>query len=188
MPAFMRVNPIIDWEYGQAHLAYYIHPLTVHPFTVHIYLLYIHLLYTSTYCTSHVLHTCHLLHTSYVLYATYSLYILRIAHILLTQYTCAQVWELLRGWRLPFCALYERGYTSLGKRSRTHRNLALRRSDGTFAPAWELRDGSLERAGREAAANDAPSADPNDGPIEAPRRLTITLAHKSSSAQQHHTK
>ena len=125
----MRVNPIIDWEYGQAHLAY---------------------------CASYVLHTSYLLCTSYLLY------------------TCAQVWELLRGWRLPFCSLYERGYTSLGKRSRTHRNLALRRSDGSFAPAWELRDGSLERAGREAAATDAPGADATDGPLEARRRRLTT--------------
>ena len=61
----------------------------------------------------------------------------------------AQVWDFLRAFELPYCALYDEGYTSLGRKANTQRNPALRRSDGTYSPAWALDDAQLERAGRE---------------------------------------
>ena len=61
------------------------------------------------------------------------------------------VWAFLRTYELPYCTLYDVGYTSLGKVSGTQRNPELLRADGSYAPAWQLTDGSLERAGRSSA-------------------------------------
>jgi len=69
----------------------------------------------------------------------------------------ADVWEFTRRFELPMCSLYEHGYTSLGKRTDTHPNPALLRPDGSYAPAWELKDGSLERAGRSSSKPAPPS-------------------------------
>jgi 3'-phosphoadenosine 5'-phosphosulfate sulfotransferase (PAPS reductase)/FAD synthetase len=41
-----------------------------------------------------------------------------------------------------YCSLYEEGYTSLGGVHNTAKNEALRRTDGTYAPAHELSDGN----------------------------------------------
>ena len=82
MPAFMRVNPILDWEYGH-------------------------------------------------------------------------VWHFLRTFKLPYCELYDQGYTSLGKQSDTRPNPALKRKipganidEVSYWPAYMLSDWSMERAGR----------------------------------------
>lgn len=37
------------------------------------------------------------------------------------------MWHFLRTFNLPYCSLYEQGYTSLGKKSLTLPNPALRR-------------------------------------------------------------
>lgn len=69
------------------------------------------------------------------------------------------VWHFLRTFNLPYCSLYDQGYTSLGKMSQTLPNPALRRktlsthqthdTEGeSFWPAYMLTDWSLERAGR----------------------------------------
>ena len=85
----------------------------------------------------------------------------------------ADVWDFLRGFGIPYCALYDDGYTSLGKVASTQRNPALLRADGTYGPAWELVDGSLERAGRgskpqgEDSAATASAADPSAGRLRA---------------------
>jgi FAD synthetase len=69
-------------------------------------------------------------------------------------WTYADVWAFLRGARLPTCELYARGYTSLGSAEDSVPNAALRVDAGAgtdaecFRPAWELVDGSLERASR----------------------------------------
>ena len=60
----------------------------------------------------------------------------------------SDVWTFLRSFGLPFCSLYSDGYTSLGKVAQTGRNPALLHPDGSYGPAWELKDVSLERAGR----------------------------------------
>ncbi|EOD28833.1 hypothetical protein EMIHUDRAFT_418514, partial [Emiliania huxleyi CCMP1516] len=54
------------------------------------------------------------------------------------RWSYAHVWQLLRGFALPFCSLYEEGYTSLGKQSDTEPNPALRLPDGSYRPAWLL--------------------------------------------------
>jgi hypothetical protein len=51
---------------------------------------------------------------------------------------------------VPYCLLYDPGYTSLGTRHTTQQNPELRRPDGSYAAAHTLRDGHLERGGRAA--------------------------------------
>lgn len=80
-----------------------------------------------------------------------------------------QVWAFLRGIKLPYCCLYDRGYTSLGSVRDSVPNPLLRKqqqqqqqvaeekqqeggeSNGNgngFLPAWMLTDGEYERLGR----------------------------------------
>lgn len=83
MPPFMRVNPIIEWEYGH-------------------------------------------------------------------------IWHFLRLFQLPYCSLYDQGYTSLGKKADSRPNPELRKtansgestSSSAYWPAYMLSNWSLERAGR----------------------------------------
>ena len=58
------------------------------------------------------------------------------------------VWEFLILCKLPYCHLYDLGYTSLGSVEKTVPNMALSRQDGAYAPAHMLHDPRLERAGR----------------------------------------
>ncbi|KAK4047557.1 3'-phosphoadenosine 5'-phosphosulfate sulfotransferase [Microbotryomycetes sp. JL201] len=79
----------------------------------------------------------------------------------------AQIWDFLRhpqltlgGGSLEWCELYDYGYTSLGSTHNTFPNPLLRSIEdggagvGGWRPAWELQDGSQERAGRERLADD----------------------------------
>lgn len=64
------------------------------------------------------------------------------------------VWEFLRGCDLPYCCLYDQGYTSLGNRRNTVKNdrLKVETAEGgaTFLPAYMLgvEDEHLERMNR----------------------------------------
>lgn len=63
------------------------------------------------------------------------------------------VWEFLRLLAVPYCSLYDEGYTSLGNVKNTKPNPALQIpnvSNGRkkYEPAFKLKDGSLERQGR----------------------------------------
>ena len=59
------------------------------------------------------------------------------------------VWIFLRGLTLPYPIYYDQGYTSLGGIHNTSPNPNLVQDDGLKAkPAYELEDGTLERAGR----------------------------------------
>ena len=62
------------------------------------------------------------------------------------------VWKFVRGLTLDYPSLYDQGYTSLGSKDDTERNEALKYQDADgrekYRPAYELRDGSLERRGR----------------------------------------
>lgn len=60
------------------------------------------------------------------------------------------VWAFLRVYGVAYPALYDAGFTSLGTRLATCRNPALRRADGSYAPAHELADEALERLSRRA--------------------------------------
>ncbi|PNH11162.1 putative FAD synthase [Tetrabaena socialis] len=63
-------------------------------------------------------------------------------------WTYHDVWAFLRATHVPYCNLYDHGYTSLGGIGNTLPNIALQRPDGSHAPAYHLADGRLERAGR----------------------------------------
>ena len=65
----------------------------------------------------------------------------------LFEWSYRQVWAFLRGTGLPYCALYDKGYTSIGTRFDTVPNEALRAGEG-FLPAYLLEDESLERSNR----------------------------------------
>ncbi|KAI0016863.1 adenine nucleotide alpha hydrolases-like protein [Xylariomycetidae sp. FL0641] len=70
-----------------------------------------------------------------------------------------EVWGFIRALQIPYCPLYDMGYTSLGGTDDTHPNPALRRGgDGKdddnnhntgFRPAYELMEDEEERLGRD---------------------------------------
>ena len=66
----------------------------------------------------------------------------------LLDWTCANVWEYLLKNEVPFCSLYNNGYTSIGNLNNTVPNPHLRINDDEYRPAYELLDDKLERAGR----------------------------------------
>lgn len=69
-------------------------------------------------------------------------------------FSYSDIWLLLRGLSLPYCTLYDVGYTSLGNVATTHPNPALRYTDSNgvvhYRPAYTLTDQDQERAGRPA--------------------------------------
>lgn len=58
------------------------------------------------------------------------------------------VWTFLRNFDLPYCSLYDKGYTSLGDVHNSRPNPSLKAEDGTFKPAYELTDPNDERLSR----------------------------------------
>ena len=57
---------------------------------------------------------------------------------------------------IPYCELYDKGYTSLGGTTDTHPNPALKAKQGTdererevYRPAYELVEDEAERLGRD---------------------------------------
>ncbi|KFY26058.1 hypothetical protein V491_01482 [Pseudogymnoascus sp. VKM F-3775] len=67
----------------------------------------------------------------------------------------AEIWGFIRAMEVPYCQLYDQGYTSLGGTTDTHPNPALKAdkgngaNDGKFRPAYELVEDKAERLGRE---------------------------------------
>ncbi|RYO76000.1 hypothetical protein DL762_009867 [Monosporascus cannonballus] len=67
-----------------------------------------------------------------------------------------EVWGFIRALEIPYCPLYDKGYTSLGGTDDTHPNPALKRGerkvgdgDQGFRPAYELMEDEEERLGRD---------------------------------------
>ncbi|RYP30475.1 hypothetical protein DL767_006216 [Monosporascus sp. MG133] len=67
-----------------------------------------------------------------------------------------EVWGFIRALGIPYCSLYDKGYTSLGGTDDTHPNPALKRDerkvrdgDQRFRPAYELMEDEEERLGRD---------------------------------------
>ncbi|MCJ1234815.1 3'-phosphoadenosine 5'-phosphosulfate sulfotransferase [Varicellaria rhodocarpa] len=64
-----------------------------------------------------------------------------------------EIWAFLRHLEIPYCELYDRGYTSLGGTTDTHPNPVLKEGRGeegeAFRPAYELKEDREERLGRD---------------------------------------
>ncbi|TGZ34746.1 hypothetical protein DBV15_10816, partial [Temnothorax longispinosus] len=62
-----------------------------------------------------------------------------------------QVWAFLLKHNIPYCSLYDQGYTSIGNRNTTVQNPLLMdiNNPSSYLPAYTLTDKSAEREGRE---------------------------------------
>ncbi|KAL1618370.1 3'-phosphoadenosine 5'-phosphosulfate sulfotransferase [Neofusicoccum ribis] len=78
-----------------------------------------------------------------------------------------RIHPFIRYLGIPYCQLYDQGYTSLGGTTDTHPNPALRipstevdedRKDGKFRPAYELVEDYEERLGRDKGTNSRKAA------------------------------
>ena len=58
-----------------------------------------------------------------------------------------EVWGFLRNLELPYCSLYDEGYTSLGTIARTQKNPALQQGED-YSPAYMLKLPEDERRSR----------------------------------------
>lgn len=72
----------------------------------------------------------------------------------LLEWSYHDIWNYLRSNNLPYCCLYDQGYTSLGDRSSTRVNPSLLAYDEkldkmTYRPAYELENVRLERFNRD---------------------------------------
>lgn len=64
------------------------------------------------------------------------------------QWNYEDVWEFILAMQVPYCELYDKGYTSIGAETDTIPNPELKKHDGKYDPAYKLQDGTKERAGR----------------------------------------
>ncbi|KAJ1922299.1 3'-phosphoadenosine 5'-phosphosulfate sulfotransferase [Mycoemilia scoparia] len=71
--------------------------------------------------------------------------LMRVSPIL--DWTYEDIWQFIRAVGIPYCGLYDKGYTSLGNISTTTPNPALLKN-GEYVPAYHLKDEELERHGR----------------------------------------
>ena len=72
--------------------------------------------------------------------------VMRISPILGWNYH--SIWQFLLTFSLPYCQLYDKGYTSIGNVEDTSPNPALRNPSGEFLPAYMLTNANQERSGR----------------------------------------
>ncbi|XP_053993088.1 uncharacterized protein LOC128884068 isoform X3 [Hylaeus volcanicus] len=58
------------------------------------------------------------------------------------------VWRFIKFFKIPYCSLYDQGYTSLGTQENTRKNPVLNQASGNVAPAYVLTSSYHERLGR----------------------------------------
>ncbi|ESO07761.1 hypothetical protein HELRODRAFT_76281 [Helobdella robusta] len=67
-------------------------------------------------------------------------------------WTYGELWSFIRNLSLPYCSLYDVGYSSLGSMENTHPNPSLQRTDSkgniSYNKAYTLTDFTFERSGR----------------------------------------
>ncbi|KAL9185470.1 hypothetical protein ACHAXT_003247 [Thalassiosira profunda] len=94
-------------------------------------------------------------------------------------WTYGHVWHFLRYFELPYCSLYDDGYTSLGTVKDTLPCPALKKNDGSkgYWPAYMLREWKMERAGRidKKKEKETQKGDSTDG-------AGVTMSQTSSTA------
>ncbi|XP_053602350.1 FAD synthase isoform X2 [Plodia interpunctella] len=77
-----------------------------------------------------------------------------------------QIWSYLLKYKVPYCSLYDKGYTSIGSVQNTWPNPSLAYKDCcgclSYHPAWCLADAALERAGRGKQTNGHKGTTPGD--------------------------
>lgn len=92
------------------------------------------------------------------------------------------IWTFLRAFSLPYCRLYDEGYTSLGSIPTTFQNPALQRPDGSYMPAWQLDDGTMERAGRVSRHRGSSTAAPPSTERRPPQQQVLA-AEKAAACE-----
>ncbi|KAI7868790.1 hypothetical protein BDF14DRAFT_1790918 [Spinellus fusiger] len=69
-------------------------------------------------------------------------------------WTYKDIWDFLLKLGIPYCSLYDQGYTSLGSMENTQPNPQLKDELGsTFKPAYLLKDELYERCGRKSSSS-----------------------------------
>ena len=64
-------------------------------------------------------------------------------------WTFSEIWYFIRKLQLPYCKLYDQGYTSIDNTQNTVRNENLLKSDGfSYLPAYMLENQEAERYSR----------------------------------------
>lgn len=66
----------------------------------------------------------------------------------LLEWDVENVWTFILKNKISYCRLYNEGYTSIGLKTDTRKNLLLLNPDGTYRPSYALLDRSKERHGR----------------------------------------
>lgn len=64
------------------------------------------------------------------------------------QWDYKTVWRFLIAFNLPYCKLYDLGFTSLGEKHNSQPNPHLLSGEGQYKPAYELVDSAHERLSR----------------------------------------
>jgi len=87
-------------------------------------------------------------------------------------WTYKEIWAFLREYNLPYCSLYDKGYTSLGCKTETQRNPKLKihstdpdTDSDRYLPAYMLQDDQEERCGRLSKTPKDEAKSPPSSPI-----------------------
>lgn len=79
-------------------------------------------------------------------------------------WTYSQVWDFIRELKVPYCDLYNQGYSSLGTKDNTVKNSSLLKCDDSgkayYMPAWHLVSSREERFSRSASQDMAGNKNP----------------------------